>query len=1089
MPAKEKKPKVIIPETDVTTFLEDTKGPLCEGCPLVTMKRLPGAGPTTPVDIMIVSESPSWVSVGEKRSHFQGKGGRIIRETWNKLVKQDTSFTTLTRYDMYAVQCQSEPDDINKNVLERCSRYLKATVRLRRPKVILTFGANALKALGIKVGGRFDDVRGKMMTYSIDADTQATVLPTFSTRAILRTSGLYNLLMADMYRAMRIATGKDKVLTDTDISVISKDYRIPKTLEEVKELCDYIIEYRTPEGTPQNTALAVDTETNTLLSHHPEAKVICISFAWDVGKSCAIPLWHEKAPWTPAELKEVVGHVQRVLACPKPKVFHNWKFDGRFLELRHGFRINNVAWCTLLGEHLIREDQAGSYSLKILGRSYFPEFANYADHVHEMASSLSEEDQVISDLLDGYKTPSKSKKAVKKGVDEIANHAVFKRTELVAYLRGPLKDLKKRIKDSVNYEKVPLDDLLVYAAIDTDLTRRLLRIQWTRMAAENFIPQGRRIMANHCIPASRTLGAMEHRGVRVDQEYLKYLKAELPKSVETACKELRRHWDNPLWGDFNPNSTHHLIKLLYNEGVHRGPRWNPAWGEYSAERAQKLGNKLYTETEFNPATDYRGLHDIPGVTDVNTKSGQRPTDKKTLRAIVEHTMKEGNPCLFTVALLDYRSAHKAKSGFLTEIEHLSQLDGRLHTNFAIHGTSTGRTSSSGMNLQNWGTWIAGFNLKKLLIPDDPESEVILNLDYKGAEVKIFAAYSQDAALIDALNRGMDAHCFFMEKVYGIPYAEALAANEGVHPNPIRGKELKALRSIIKRVVFGILYGAGPKKIAETAGISMEKAQEVIAQLFDMFPSIRRYVENTRYRIKSDAFVQTFFGRRRRFPLHEVSSFFRSQAERRGVNMLIQSTSSDIVIGQLGELDQHIQEIGGRLALTVHDSMVAVVPKKFVSQLPTFLTHYCVDRVTEKYKWLPVRFACDIEVGPNYGECMPIDHYLEGEHIAAELVQAPDKTERLAAIKTGTDALVVCYSAKKADYATLSDEGKAGRNAANGKALYRATMLKMPDAERALNVDLEQRLEEQFDEEALEELRDFEDTNKEKPVEALKETAA
>jgi hypothetical protein len=133
----------------------------------------------------------------------------------------------------------------------------------------------------------------------------------------------------------------------------------------------------------------------------------------------------------------------------------------------------------------------------------------------------------------------------------------------------------------------------------------------------------------------------------------------------------------------------------------------------------------------------------------------------------------------------------------------------------------------------------------------------------------------------------------------------------------------------------------------------------------------------------NGFVETFFGRRRRFPLARVNSFFRSQAERRGVNMKIQSTSSDIVIGQLVELYHHIGELGGRLALTVHDSIAAIVKKKYVEQLPDFLHHYCVERVRQKYSWLPVEFACDIEVSPSYGEVIPINKYIAQRRAAEE----------------------------------------------------------------------------------------------------------
>ena len=93
-------------------------------------------------------------------------------------------------------------------------------------------------------------------------------------------------------------------------------------------------------------------------------------------------------------------------------------------------------------------------------------------------------------------------------------------------------------------------------------------------------------------------------------------------------------------------------------------------------------------------------------------------------------------------------------------------------------------------------------------------------------------------------------------------------------------------------------------------------------------------------------------------------------------MKIQSTSSDIVIGQLVEIAEHIHELGGRLCITVHDSIVGTIKKKYLHLAEAFFQKYCVDRVAEKYPWLPVAFACDVSVGPSYGEVIDIKAYFQ-----------------------------------------------------------------------------------------------------------------
>jgi uracil-DNA glycosylase family 4 len=941
---KAAKPKLPVIPVDDPTIHPDAQsvrktGLACQGCELYEKRRCAPSGAAGHVDIMLVSESPSSWSVNNGEV-FYGRGGRIIRKTWKELRELDDRtggnlrMRHLARWDTYAVQCQVEDGrdasaTASAATIQRCSNYLRSAISNKRPKVILAFGATALKALGHKAGA-FMEARGRLIDVEIEGQTYK-VLPTFSTKHLVAKTGLYNLFYADFVRAVRIASGVDEIGANATLEEVTKDYRIPKTVAEVKDICDEIIGH-VVEGakTAAQCAIAVDTETNTVNPHRKDAKVLCVSFAWDTGRATAIPVFHREATWTPEELQEVIGHIQRVLECAKPKVFHNAKFDLKFLELRHGWRVNNVAWDSLLGEHLVREDMTGSYGLKTLGRSYFPTFGNYADKIQELAEQLSPEEEGVQSTI---KNARKGK--VKKGVVGIEEGLTFEmsKKELEAYLFGTKRERKKRVFDA-GYERVPIDTLLIYAAVDTDLTRRLLRHQVGRMRVEHFYENAKSLMSSHCVPASRTLGKMEFNGFRVDRPYLEKLVVDLGKIVDEKKAMLDRLWGPGMSHELNPNSTADIGLLLFNRGV-----WN-----------------IETEKREMPRAG-------PWL-ERNKKSHAYKTDKKTLKAIAEKLK-----CPFSRNLLEYRAAHKALTGFVNDIKVLSEYDGYLHTSFHLHGTSTGRLSSSNVNMQNQPKKLAGVNIKKIFIPDDPEEEVIFNVDWKGAEIRVFTAYAPDQALIDALNAGLDVHSWFTQEIFGIPYEEVEAKKD-------IDDEMGKTRTTVKRVVFGILYGAMAKKIAETAGISEEAAQNVIDKLFDRFPSLKNYMDEVVSQIHTRGFVETLFGRRRRFPLQNVNGFFRGQAERRGKNMKIQSTSSDIVVAQLIEIDEHIAELGGRLCITVHDSIVGTIKKKWLHQAQDFFDHYCVTRVRDKCPWLPVAFAHDVSVGPSYGEQTPLADYVK-----------------------------------------------------------------------------------------------------------------
>lgn len=951
MAAKVKLPVITFEPKDVDPDDQSPrKGIVCQGCELEGKKRCPGAGAHGEVDIMFVSESPSSWSVSNGQV-FYGRGGRIIRQAWKELLEADNKtggqlrMKHLKKWDTYAVQCQVEEGrdqsaKASATTVKRCANYLRAAVAQKKPKVIIALGATALSSLGFKTE-KFTEARGKILHHEIEGHP-VLLVPTFGTKQMLGKTGLFNLFYNDLTKAVKLASGVDHLASQVTLEELSKDYIMPKTVAEVKDLCDHIINYVVPEApvgtSPSKCALAVDTETNTVNPHRADAKVLCISFAWDAGRATAIPLFHPKAPWSPSELDEVLFHVRRVLECPKPKIFHNAGFDLRFLELRHGLRVANVAWDTMLGEHLLREDMSGSYSLKVLGRSYFPQFSNYADKVGELASKLTVEEEGVAAILKDLR----KKKITAPGFEDGLSIEMGK-AQLEAYLFGEKKHRKKRVDDS-GYERVPLDILLPYAAVDTDLTRRLLRNQIARVNQEGC-KGAHSLMKSHCIPASRVLGKMEFDGFPVDRPYLDYLEIELTRIVDEKMKILRAAWTatTKFYPDkrdeeFNPNSTQQIAWLLFTGGV-----------------MDPDNVTLDPNGQPRPVTRQGPWCEI-------NKSGQFKTDKKTLKAIAEKTK-----CPFARTLLEFRAAHKALTGFVAEIKVLSAYDGRVHTGFFLHGTSTGRLASRNPNMQNLpAKKIAGINIKKLFIPDDPEEEVIFNVDWKGAEIRVFTAYARDAELEKALNDGLDVHSWFTQEIFGIPYAEVEAHKEGKH---------KELRTTVKRVVFGILYGAMAKKIAETAGISEERAQEVIDKLFDRFPSLKGYMDEVVAHIHKFGFVETFFGRRRRFPLVRVNGFFRGQAERRGKNMKIQSTSSDIVIGQLIEIFEHIHELGGRLCITVHDSIVGTIKKKYLHLAEAFFQKYCVDRVGEKYPWLPVAFACDVSVGPSYGEVIDLKDYL------------------------------------------------------------------------------------------------------------------
>lgn len=919
-----------------------------------------------PADVVIISESqsiPRMVDVNSLHRPFEDDAGRLLTKAIAAVkAEKNTNFAELAVGRTYAVLCSGE--DPNKKTADRCSGFLSTSLetacRGDKTPTILAMGLTAVKALGIKAQS-LKAVQSRVLPGVMYNNRLYNVVVTISAKQLAAMAGFYNTFYTDLRRAFEIA---DTQVLPTAVSIeeLTKDYLFPLTVEDVRKTCELVLAYTENGVPPDEWSIAFDTETNTKFPHRDSLRVLCVSFAWADGKACAIPLWHPETPYDP-EL--AVPYVRQLVESLKPKILHHLKFDNKVCT-KLGWSLNHIKWDSMLGEHLNEEDKKGLYGLKEITRSEFPGFAHYADVLHAMLTKEEGDTQ-----LDNIR--KKRKKAA--DADVAALNTSPKKKKLTR--------VQKRNQDG-GFEKIHLMELLRYAAIDTDMTRRIAVRQVRKAIAEDQRIHARRafmsrdrmrrypvphlcttpnpirhLMESTAIPLAKELGKMEYRGIRVDRPYLRQLQSDLETVVvtaENALYEISGKTPETL----KLNSPASVAKVLFSDGfIHPG----------TGERT------------FYPPVSF-------------TNKGQMQTTEKVLNYLTARY-----ECPFSAKKLIYSKAFKAKNTFCQNVWDLSELDGYLHTNYNQHGTATYRLSSNDENMQNVPAILAGKNIKKSFIPDD-DSYAFVNADAKSAEVRILTAYSPDEALIRSLREGLDTHCFIASKVVmlvrtggdakarlesmnldddrPLTYTDFAAAHADKITDRAYAKMLKKFRTAVKRVVFGVLYGAGPRKIAETIGISYQQARMLIDLIYSLFPSIPQYMEKTKWELDQLGFVETYFGRRRRFNVKGATGYIKSRAQRQGINFKIQCTSSDIVLARLVECTPVLErDLRGRMLLTVHDSLGFQIPKKYLSQLPDFIKYHLETRSAETCPWLPVAFEWDFEVGENYGELIPYDAYMEG----------------------------------------------------------------------------------------------------------------
>lgn len=166
-----------------------------------------------------------------------------------------------------------------------------------------------------------------------------------------------------------------------------------------------------------------------------------------------------------------------------------------------------------------------------------------------------------------------------------------------------------------------------------------------------------------------------------------------------------------------------------------------------------------------------------------------------------------------------------------------------------------------------------------------------------------------------------------------------------------------------------MYGAGPAKIAETAGISFAEAKEVIAQYFATFHRLKKWIDKTQAEIMENGFVYSMFGRKRRVPnVFSISQEERGHAVRSALNFLVQSVASDINLMIAIDMNKWLKEnkhVRAKIFALVHDSILGWVAEEDAAIVQKKLKEFAAkNRKGVNIPGCPI--GLDFEVGDSYG---------------------------------------------------------------------------------------------------------------------------
>lgn len=432
-------------------------------------------------------------------------------------------------------------------------------------------------------------------------------------------------------------------------------------------------------------------------------------------------------------------------------------------------------------------------------------------------------------------------------------------------------------KDEFTYDLIPFDIISRYAAIDTAVTLALYRLFAPKVFANAKLAW---VYKNLLVRGTLFLMDIEEVGIPISTQRMRAAGAYLDQWITEAKEAVYAFPEVKLFeldqGErFNPNSVQQLRKLLF---------------------------------------DYVGLTPTGKL----TKAGAQSTDAEVLEELSEeHPLPK--------AILQVRKLSKIQSSYVSKILPEIDRDGRIRTNFNLVFTTSGRLSSSGK-----------FNAQQIPRDDPiikgcisaPPGYKIVSQDLSTAEVYYAAVLSGDKNLQSVFKLGGDLHSTIAKMVFNLP-CDASEVKK-LYPG---------LRQAAKAITFGILYGSGPAKVAESVNkagepCSLEDAREYIKDYFAKFSRLKKWLDERKKFIETNGYTYSFFGRKRRLPnVFSSDKGIAAHDVRSGINAEIQSLASDMnLLGAMDTWDECERlNLDAKIFMLVHDSIVALVKDEHVDE--------------------------------------------------------------------------------------------------------------------------------------------------------------
>jgi DNA polymerase-1 len=456
----------------------------------------------------------------------------------------------------------------------------------------------------------------------------------------------------------------------------------------------------------------------------------------------------------------------------------------------------------------------------------------------------------------------------------------------------PYHEVVGKGKAEINFSGVEVEKAMEYSCEDSDITLKLKSILEEQLKED----KNQDLFHNIEMKLMPVLMNMEMAGIKIDSNFFREMSASFTRRI----KGLEREVFNEAGTEFNLNSP------------------------------QQLGHILFEKLE------------LP-VQKKTAKTKSYSTDVKVLKKLAREGYK------IPEIILQYRTLAKLKSTYLDAlVKIVNQKTGRIHTSFNQTVAATGRLSSSNPNLQNIPIrGKEGREIRKGFIAE--EGHYLLSADYSQVELRLFAHYSGDEALLEAFRKGQDIHSRTASEILDVAMDDVT----------------QDMRRIAKAINFGIIYGMGARKLADELNIDYKTAKEYIESYYVRYKGVVRYRESMVEQARENGYITTLFNRRRYLPgIDSDNNRIKAEAERIAINTPIQGTAADLIKMAMINIFSRLKKEGckSRMLLQVHDELIFEVPEDEIDIMQDL-----IKKEMENVYKLDVPLKVDSNYGKNWDE--------------------------------------------------------------------------------------------------------------------------